>query len=110
MLASQFFGPPGAPRCNRAVRIRRLSPSSRPRIAVTGDSPPRGISTCRGIALKHEPEAVLRDGSRIHLRPIRPDYATRSLYLYHRLLSRSLYHRFFIIPRPDLSQRTESGI
>jgi hypothetical protein len=50
---------------------------------------------------QYESEAVLSDGSRIHLRPIRPDDATRLLDLYHRLSPRSLYHRFFTIPRPD---------
>lgn len=49
----------------------------------------------------YESEAVLRDGSTLRLRPIRPDDAARLLDLYHRLSRRSLYHRFFMVPQPD---------
>jgi hypothetical protein len=50
---------------------------------------------------QYESEAVLSNGSGIHLRPIRPDDATRLHDLYHRLSPRSLYHHLFTIPRPD---------
>lgn len=49
----------------------------------------------------YESDVVLRDGSTIHLRPIRPDDATKLLDLYHRLSRRSLYDRFFTVPRAD---------
>jgi len=49
----------------------------------------------------YESDAVLRDGSKIHLRPIRTDDAAKLLDLYHMLSARSLYHRFFTVPRPD---------
>jgi RimJ/RimL family protein N-acetyltransferase len=49
----------------------------------------------------YESDVVLRDGSMIHLRPIRADDATKLLDLYHRLSPTSLYQRFFIVPRPD---------
>ena len=49
----------------------------------------------------YETDVVLRDGSTVHLRPIRSDDAARLLDLYHRLSARSLYHRFFIVPKPD---------
>jgi GNAT superfamily N-acetyltransferase len=49
----------------------------------------------------YESDVVLRDGSTIHLRPIRPDDAAKLLDLYHRLSRRSLYHRFFAVPRAD---------
>lgn len=43
----------------------------------------------------------LRDGSMMHLRPIKPDDAVKLLDLYHRLSRRSLYQRFLIVPSPD---------
>lgn len=49
----------------------------------------------------YESDVLLRDGSLIHLRPIRSNDATKLLDLYCRLSPRSLYHRFFTIPRPD---------
>jgi RimJ/RimL family protein N-acetyltransferase len=63
--------------------------------------PAEGDLDMPGYPGQYESDAVLSDGSRIHLRPIRPDDATRLLDLYHRLSPRSLYHRFFTIPRPD---------
>lgn len=63
--------------------------------------PAEGDLDMPGYPGQYESDAVLSDGSRIYLRPIRPDDATRLLDLYHRLSPRSLYHRFFTIPRPD---------
>src|SRR5207245_5750036 len=40
-------------------------------------------------------DALLRDGSSIHLRAIRPDDKQRLLALFERLSSRSVYFRFF---------------
>lgn len=46
-------------------------------------------------------DVVLRDGSTIHLRPIRPDDGPRLLGLYQKLSEASLYFRFFVVPAPD---------
>jgi hypothetical protein len=40
-------------------------------------------------------DALLRDGSSIHIRAIRPDDKQRLLALFERLSSRSVYFRFF---------------
>jgi RimJ/RimL family protein N-acetyltransferase len=40
-------------------------------------------------------EIVLRDGTRVHLRPIRPDDAPRLIALHDRLSLDTRYHRFF---------------
>ncbi|MEO6326213.1 MAG: GNAT family N-acetyltransferase [Thermoanaerobaculia bacterium] len=48
-----------------------------------------------------ERDVVLRDGSTVRLRPIRPDDAPRLLELYHHLSNESLYFRFFVVPQED---------
>ncbi|HSB62666.1 MAG TPA: GNAT family N-acetyltransferase, partial [Thermoanaerobaculia bacterium] len=45
-----------------------------------------------------ESDVVLRDGVRLHLRPIRGDDGPRLLRLYDRLSPESLYFRFFAVP------------
>jgi len=49
-------------------------------------------------------DATLRDGTRVHLRPIRPDEAPELLELYDRLSPESLYFRFFAVPDKDRSK------
>lgn len=44
-------------------------------------------------------ELVLKDGSRVHLRPIRPSDETALVALYDRLSRHSAYQRFFTIMR-----------
>ncbi len=46
-------------------------------------------------------DAALRDGTRVHLRPIRVDEAPHLLALYDRLSADSLYFRFFAVPDKD---------
>src|SRR5690242_5968177 len=46
-------------------------------------------------------QLLLRNGSKLHLRPIQPSDDIKLLDLYERLSTRSLYHRFFTIPKPD---------
>lgn len=46
-------------------------------------------------------DEVLKDGTRVHLRPIRQDEAPRLLELYDRLSPESLYFRFFAVPDKD---------
>ncbi|MEW6131139.1 MAG: GNAT family N-acetyltransferase [Acidobacteriota bacterium] len=50
---------------------------------------------------KLEDNVKLRDGSRLSLRPIKPDDDVKLLDLYRRLSPTSLYHRFFTVPKPD---------
>jgi acetate---CoA ligase (ADP-forming) len=49
-------------------------------------------------------DVVLRDGSTLHLRPVRPDDAPRLLELFHRMSPQSLYYRFMAVPRLDLEK------
>jgi len=49
-------------------------------------------------------DGTLRDGTRVHLRPIRTDEAPKLLGLYDRLSPESLYFRFFAVPDKDRSK------
>ena len=49
----------------------------------------------------YQSRLALRDGVALQLRAITPDDAAKLLDLYNRLSPRSLYHRFFTIPKPD---------
>ena len=56
---------------------------------------------------QYESDVVLRDGSTLRLRPIRPADAAGLRELYDRLSRESLYFRFFTVPvgrAPDVSQ------
>lgn len=46
-------------------------------------------------------DVVLRDGSTIHLRPIRPDDDVRLLDMLHRMSNEALYYRFMSVPKID---------
>jgi len=52
----------------------------------------------------YEEDVVLRDGTPLHLRPIRPDDGPELLKLYDKLSNTSLYHRFFVVPGKDASK------
>ncbi|MFI5182481.1 MAG: GNAT family N-acetyltransferase [Thermoanaerobaculia bacterium] len=52
----------------------------------------------------HEEEVVLKDGTPLGLRPIRPDDGPELLKLYDKLSNTSLYHRFFAVPQKDASK------
>ena len=47
---------------------------------------------------------ILRDGSTMRVRPIRPEDDVKLLDLYRRLSPQSLYNRFLIVPDPDPSK------
>ncbi len=49
-------------------------------------------------------DVVLRDGTTIHIRPVRPDDDRQLLDLFQRMSEQSLYYRFHSIPRLDLTQ------
>ena len=49
-------------------------------------------------------DVVLRDGSTLHLRPVRPDDDCRLLDLFRRMSEQSLYYRFMSVPRIDLEK------
>jgi acetyl coenzyme A synthetase (ADP forming)-like protein len=51
--------------------------------------------------LQYDSDVVLRDGSTLHLRPIRPDDRERVIDFYRRLSRESLYFRFFTVPKLD---------
>lgn len=50
---------------------------------------------------RYQSRVQLRDGAVLRLRAIIPEDADKLLDLYHRLSPRSLYQRFFTIPKPD---------
>ncbi|MFY9555858.1 MAG: GNAT family N-acetyltransferase [Blastocatellia bacterium] len=52
---------------------------------------------------RYESDILLRDGSTLHLRPIKPDDAHSLIELHSRLSPRSVYFRFFT-PLPELSE------
>ena len=49
-------------------------------------------------------DVVLRDGTTIHIRPVRPDDDRELLDLFQRMSEQSLYYRFHSIPRLDLTE------
>jgi acetyl coenzyme A synthetase (ADP forming)-like protein len=49
-------------------------------------------------------DVVLRDGSTLHLRPVRADDDRRLLELFQRMSEQSLYYRFMSVPRIDLEK------
>ena len=49
-------------------------------------------------------DVVLRDGTTLHLRPIRPDDDRKLLDLFRRMSEQSLYYRFMSVPRIDLEK------
>lgn len=56
----------------------------------------------------YESDILLRDGSTIHLRPIKPDDAQALIEFHSRLSPRSVYFRFFT-PLPELSEERASS-
>ena len=52
-------------------------------------------------------DVVLRDGSTVHLRPIRPDDDGRLLDLLHRMSADALYYRFLSVPKIDREKARE---
>jgi RimJ/RimL family protein N-acetyltransferase len=52
----------------------------------------------------YESDELLKDGTRLHLRPIRHDEGPALLTLYDRLSNLSLYHRFFVVPAKDATK------
>lgn len=108
MLASQFFGPPGCAalrptrvRCTATARYASGACHRRREGILRRQMPARrGNLDMPAYRGQYESDPALRDGSRIHLRPMQPDGATRLLDLFHRLSPRGLY-RFFTVPRLD---------
>jgi len=63
---------------------------------------PGGASRASGTyPSADESDVVLRDGTAMHLRPIRGDDGAGLLAFYDRLSSESLYFRFFAVPDKD---------
>jgi RimJ/RimL family protein N-acetyltransferase len=52
----------------------------------------------------NESDVILKDGTPLHLRPIRPDEGPALLRLYDRLSDESLYQRFFVVPAKDAAK------
>jgi RimJ/RimL family protein N-acetyltransferase len=55
------------------------------------------MGSAGGYPLELEREVVLRDGTALRLRPIRPDDAPRLIEVYGRLSAHTAYHRFFTV-------------
>lgn len=58
-----------------------------------------GVGAAPAAAVSLGREVELRDGTRVWVRPIRPDDAPRLVSLYDRLSQDSRYHRFFSVMR-----------
>ena len=58
-------------------------------------------------AFDYSADVVLRDGSTVHLRPIRPDDDLRLLDMLHRMSEEALYYRFLSVPRIDREKAQE---
>ena len=56
---------------------------------------------------EYSADVVLRDGSTVHLRPIRSDDDGRLLDLLHRMSEEALYYRFLSVPRIDQEKAEE---
>jgi acetate---CoA ligase (ADP-forming) len=52
-------------------------------------------------------DVVLRDGSTLHLRPVRPDDDERLLDLLRHMSAEALYYRFMTVPRIDLAKAAQ---
>ncbi len=52
----------------------------------------------------YECDVTLKDGTALHLRPIRPDEGPALLRLYDKLSDESLYQRFFVVPAKDTAK------
>src|SRR4030095_4285599 len=58
-------------------------------------------------AFDYSADVVLKDGSTVHLRPIRPDDDVRLLELRHRRSEEALYSRFLAVPKIDRERARE---
>ena len=58
---------------------------------------------------RYESDILLRDGSTLHLRPIKPDDAHALIDFHKRLSPRSVYFRYFS-PLPEMSQERAASI
>jgi len=52
-------------------------------------------------------DVVLRDGSTLHLRPVRPDDDVKLLDMLRHMSSQALYYRFMTVPRIDLAKAAQ---
>jgi acetyl coenzyme A synthetase (ADP forming)-like protein len=52
-------------------------------------------------------DVVLRDGSTLHLRPVRPDDDVKLLDMLRHMSSEALYYRFMAVPRIDLAKAAQ---
>lgn len=106
------------------AEISPLAPSRRGvwgRLAPAVAPPPQDPAACdnrrvrdagtngglRDYPRELERDVRLRDGSLVHLRPIRPDDRDRLIQLYDRLSYDTAYHRFFTVMKrlpPDWAQ------
>jgi RimJ/RimL family protein N-acetyltransferase len=66
-----------------------------------GDWRTRRANSREKVAGSKIRQLLLRNGSKLHLRSIQPGDDKKLLDLYGRLSTRSLYNRFFTIPKPD---------
>ncbi len=62
---------------------------------------PGGAAGPAPYPLSDSSDATLKDGTRVHLRPIFQNEGSRLLELYDRLSPESLYFRFFAVPDKD---------
>lgn len=71
-----------------------------------GDWRTRRATERKKAASRKHHDIFLRNGSKIHLRPIQADDDVKLLDLFYKLSAKSLYNRFFTIPKPDSNYAT----
>ena len=59
------------------------------------------LGSVAGYPREEERDVVLRNGTTVRLRPIRPDDSPRLMELYRHLSNESLHFRFFVVPKED---------
>src|SRR4029453_742619 len=67
----------------------------------------RGNMPMTVSAFDYSADVVLKDGSTVHLRPIRPDDDVRLLELLQRMSEEALYYRFLAVPKIDRERARE---
>ena len=71
---------------------------------MSSKAPDAGVKPRAAYPAHEESDVVLKSGSTLRLRPVRPEDAAQLLAFYKRLSPDSLYFRFFSIPRLDVKK------
>ncbi len=81
-----------------------MTPGPVRRIPTAEEERERLSRTAAPVPAGYDEDVVLKDGTPLHLRPIRPNDGPELLKLYDKLSHLSLYQRFFVVPQKDASK------